>query len=161
MLVCHCNGVSDRKIRRAIRDGATTPGEIARSCGAGSTCGGCHEGVRKIGPPQRDGKMPFDAYTLYYVGQAVYQVGGPGWRETYPVLRDYLAGSQKRSPQKLEEHGVWFDAGDQGGGRLTRDASKLYATSVACFLLAIPNRYLPILQEGRIESLKGQFRGRP
>jgi bacterioferritin-associated ferredoxin len=48
MLVCHCNGVSDRKIRRAIRDGATTPGEIARSCGAGSTCGGCHEGVRKI-----------------------------------------------------------------------------------------------------------------
>jgi hypothetical protein len=29
-----------------------------------------------------------------------------------------------------------------------------YATSVACFVLAIPNRYLPILQEGRIESLR-------
>jgi hypothetical protein len=25
---------------------------------------------------------------------------------------------------------------------------------VACFILAIPNRYLPILQEGRIESLR-------
>ena len=33
----------------------------------------------------------------------------------------------------------------------------LYATSVACFFLGIPNRYLPILQEGKIESLKGQF----
>ena len=31
---------------------------------------------------------------------------------------------------------------------------ELYATSVACFILAIPNRYLPILQEGPIESLR-------
>jgi hypothetical protein len=31
---------------------------------------------------------------------------------------------------------------------------QLYATAVACFILAIPNRYLPILQEGRIESLR-------
>jgi hypothetical protein len=36
------------------------------------------------------------------------------------------------------------------GGR----EGNLYGTSVACFVLAIPNRYLPILQEGRIESLK-------
>jgi len=32
----------------------------------------------------------------------------------------------------------------------------LYATSVACFILAIPNRYLPILQEGKIESFKNK-----
>ena len=31
---------------------------------------------------------------------------------------------------------------------------ELYGTAVACFILAIPNRYLPILQEGKIESLK-------
>ena len=48
MLVCHCNGVSDRRIRRSIRDGATSPGEIANSCGAGACCGGCHDGIGKI-----------------------------------------------------------------------------------------------------------------
>jgi hypothetical protein len=34
---------------------------------------------------------------------------------------------------------------------------ELYGTSVACFILAIPNRFLPILQEGKIESLRQQF----
>ena len=29
-----------------------------------------------------------------------------------------------------------------------------YGTAVGCFVLAIPNRYLPILQEGRIDALK-------
>lgn len=48
MLICHCNGVSDRKIRRVVRDGATTPGDVARACGAGTCCGGCRDGVRKI-----------------------------------------------------------------------------------------------------------------
>ena len=48
MLVCHCNGVSERHIRRSIREGAASPGEIARSCGAGACCGGCHDGIRKI-----------------------------------------------------------------------------------------------------------------
>ena len=33
----------------------------------------------------------------------------------------------------------------------------LYQTAVACFVLAIPNRYLPILQEGKIDSLRKQF----
>lgn len=48
MLVCHCNGVSDRHIRRSIREGASTASEVARRCGAGTSCGGCHEGIRKI-----------------------------------------------------------------------------------------------------------------
>jgi hypothetical protein len=30
-------------------------------------------------------------------------------------------------------------------------------TSVCCFVLSIPNRYLPILQEGKIDSLRDQF----
>ena len=33
-------------------------------------------------------------------------------------------------------------------------AARLYGTAVACFILAIPNRYLPILQEGKIESFR-------
>ena len=35
--------------------------------------------------------------------------------------------------------------------------AQLYGTSIGCFTLAIPNRYLPILQEGRIESLLKPF----
>ena len=38
--------------------------------------------------------MPFDAYTFYYVGQALYQVNGDYWKESYPKLRDYLVTSQ-------------------------------------------------------------------
>ena len=43
-------------------------------------------------------------------------------------------------------------SGDVGG-----KAGMLYQTAVACFVLAIPNRYLPILQEGKIDSLRKQF----
>jgi bacterioferritin-associated ferredoxin len=48
MLVCHCNGVSDRTIRRVVRDGARSVGQVADACGAGSCCGGCHREIRKI-----------------------------------------------------------------------------------------------------------------
>ena len=48
MLVCHCNGVSDRHIRRSIREGASSTSDVARSCGAGAMCGGCHDGIKKI-----------------------------------------------------------------------------------------------------------------
>ena len=41
MLVCHCKGLTDREIHRAIRAGASTPREVSRECGAGSVCGGC------------------------------------------------------------------------------------------------------------------------
>ncbi|MGH0036719.1 MAG: (2Fe-2S)-binding protein [Myxococcota bacterium] len=48
MIVCHCNGVSDRTIRKAVRDGASSMGEISAACGAGSCCGGCASSVRQI-----------------------------------------------------------------------------------------------------------------
>lgn len=104
-------------------------------------------------PPNHDGTMPFDAYTLYYVGQALYQVNGPHWKESYPKLRDYLAASQIEQKEKAYR-GSWHDHGARGGGRVGGKQGDLYATSVACFILAIPNRYLPILQEGKIEGLR-------
>jgi hypothetical protein len=110
--------------------------------------------IREIPRPRsRDGSMPFDAYTLYYVGQALYQVGGQSWTENFPRLRDYLVDSQVSDPANPQSHGAWRDHGARGGGRVGGKDGELYATSVACFILAIPNRYLPILQEGRIESL--------
>ena len=102
----------------------------------------------------RDGSMPFDAYTLYYVGQALYQVGGDAWKDNYPRLREYLVGSQVTDPGNPQGHGAWRDHGSRGGGRVGGKDGELYATSVACFILAIPNRYLPILQEGRIEGFR-------
>ncbi len=106
---------------------------------------------------KRDGTLPFDAYTLYYVGQAAYQVGGEPWKANYPRMRDYLVSSQVHTPGRTASHGSWHDRGALRGGRVSGTPGDLYGTSVACFILAIPNRYLPILQEGQIESLKRRF----
>jgi hypothetical protein len=100
--------------------------------------------------------MPFDAYTLYYVGQALYQVNGEYWTGNYPRLRDYLVNSQITDPKSPQADGAWRDHGAKGGGRVGGKDGELYATSVSCFILAIPNRYLPILQEGKIESFKAK-----
>ena len=97
----------------------------------------------------RRGNGVFDPYTLYYVAQALYQAGGKPWQENYPKLRDALVQRQSRD-------GMWAQ-----NGRLSGRPGDLYMTSVACFVLAIPNRYLPILQEGKIDSLKEQFQKKP
>jgi len=93
-----------------------------------------------------------DAYTLYYVGQALYQVGDPYWSKYYPRLRDGLVAGQIRDPEHPARDGMW-----QAGGRVGGRPGELYMTAVGCFVLAIPNRYLPILQEGKIETLRGTF----
>ena len=103
----------------------------------------------------RGRNAPFDAYTLYYVGQALYQVGDPHWRESYPMLRDAVVASQVRSPGQPERHGMWH-SDNRVGGR----PGELFMTSVSCFILAIPNRYLPILQEGKIEAMRKQMQPR-
>jgi hypothetical protein len=123
------------------------------------------ETIKKLPDPKdykaRNGVMPFDGYTLYYVGQALYQVNGKYWAESYPKLRDSLVRSQMRNDKKLDENGCWIDQGIKGGGHVVGGKpGQLYGTSVACFILAIPNRYLPILQEGKIESLKKSFTGK-
>jgi len=99
------------------------------------------------------GRMPFDGYTLYYVGQALYQAGGERWQENYPKLRDSLVQSQIVSRDDPKSDGSW-----QAGGHVGGQPGLLYGTSVACFILAIPNRYLPILQEGKIDSLRDRFK---
>ncbi len=48
MLVCHCNGVSDRSVRRAVREGSLTVSEVGRACGAGTCCQGCSSTINRI-----------------------------------------------------------------------------------------------------------------
>lgn len=93
-------------------------------------------------------KVPFDAYTLYYLAQGIYQVGGRAWRECFPILRDELIHHQAPPGEGVANDGYW-EAGKHLGGK----PSRLFGTAVGCFVLSIPNRYLPILQEGKIESL--------
>ncbi|MCC6433963.1 MAG: (2Fe-2S)-binding protein [Acidimicrobiales bacterium] len=41
MLVCHCRGISEREVRRALAGGASCREDITERCGAGGDCGGC------------------------------------------------------------------------------------------------------------------------
>jgi len=108
------------------------------------------------GAARQRGDIMFDAYTLYYVGQALYQVGGQHWKECYPLLRDDIVANCVRQPNDARQHGRF-----RGNGRVDGKSADLYLTAVACFVLAMPNRYLPILQEGRIDSLRQRFQQQP
>jgi bacterioferritin-associated ferredoxin len=48
MIVCHCHGVTDRVIRRSIREGASTCAQVSRACAAGGGCGGCRPAILEI-----------------------------------------------------------------------------------------------------------------
>lgn len=111
------------------------------------------EEIEKLRPEQlqRGRRAPFDAYTLWYVAQALYQVGGQPWRNGYPKLRDCVVASQVVEPGSQHD-GMWHAQGHVSGR-----PGELYQTAVCCFVLAIPNRYLPILQEGRIDSLRAKY----
>ncbi|MBP90611.1 MAG: squalene--hopene cyclase [Planctomycetaceae bacterium] len=105
------------------------------------------QAIDELPEPRRDGTLPFDAYTFYYASQALYQVGGATWDERYPKLRDYLIASQNLAAANEAAHGSWRDNGANGGGKVGGRPGELFGTAVACFVLAMPHRYLPILQE--------------
>ncbi|MBS3939591.1 MAG: (2Fe-2S)-binding protein [Actinobacteria bacterium] len=48
MYVCHCEVVSDHRIRTAISAGARNLDEVAVLCRAGSACAGCHPTIEEL-----------------------------------------------------------------------------------------------------------------
>jgi assimilatory nitrate reductase catalytic subunit/bacterioferritin-associated ferredoxin len=48
VIVCHCQAVSERAIRAAVRSGARCLRSVARSCAAGRSCGGCTLAIDQI-----------------------------------------------------------------------------------------------------------------
>lgn len=48
MLVCLCKGVTDRKIRWLVQNGAASVKSVMKTCGAGSDCGTCLGQVREL-----------------------------------------------------------------------------------------------------------------
>lgn len=48
MIVCVCNNVSDRKIRKAVDAGMTTMVEIRRELNVGTCCGKCNSCAKQV-----------------------------------------------------------------------------------------------------------------
>ncbi len=47
-IVCHCERVSDRVVRKAIAAGADTVDDVTERCGAGGCCGGCRPAIAEM-----------------------------------------------------------------------------------------------------------------
>jgi bacterioferritin-associated ferredoxin len=63
MIVCMCEGVSDREVRATIQAGARSMGELGRGCRAGLDCGRCRDMLRGMlgerchhRPPEADAR---------------------------------------------------------------------------------------------------------
>lgn len=48
MIVCICEGLTDRDIRDEARKGAASLNALRQSCGAGGDCGQCRAELRRI-----------------------------------------------------------------------------------------------------------------
>jgi bacterioferritin-associated ferredoxin len=48
VIVCHCEGVTDRVIRKAVRNGARTRNDVVSACAANMSCGGCVPAIDEI-----------------------------------------------------------------------------------------------------------------
>jgi bacterioferritin-associated ferredoxin len=64
MIICQCNGVSDRAIRKAVRDGASSRNDVVRACTAGKACGGCVPAIDEIIDTERERTMRSDLTVL-------------------------------------------------------------------------------------------------
>jgi len=64
MIICQCNGVSDRAIRKAVRDGASSRNEVIRSCMAGAACGGCVPAIDEIIEAEQERNLRSDLIVL-------------------------------------------------------------------------------------------------
>ena len=48
MIVCSCNGVTDRTVQATVSAGAKSCEDVGRLCGAGTGCGGCWDTIREL-----------------------------------------------------------------------------------------------------------------
>jgi bacterioferritin-associated ferredoxin len=48
VVVCHCERINDRKIRKLIRNAEVTVDDVTAQCGAGGRCGGCRDSIEQL-----------------------------------------------------------------------------------------------------------------
>ncbi len=56
MVICLCKGVSDKKIKSLIDEGAASIKDVMQSCQAGSDCGSCICQLRQMLEESREAK---------------------------------------------------------------------------------------------------------
>jgi len=61
VIVCHCKAVTDRVIRKAVRNGARTRNDVVSACAVNMGCGGCAPAIDEIieTESERDAKRGF------------------------------------------------------------------------------------------------------
>jgi len=101
--------------------GMTTEEEI----GSGMNYLGRFKATSRVTPASN----PHFFYGHYYAVQAMWHSGGENWKTWFPAIRDQLVELQLAD-------GCWAD---QAQG-------KVYATSMACIVLQLPNQVLPIFE---------------
>jgi bacterioferritin-associated ferredoxin len=48
MIICHCEVVSDRRVRDAVDRGACNIDDVGEHCGAGTRCGSCRPTIEVL-----------------------------------------------------------------------------------------------------------------
>ena len=86
-----------------------------------------------------------DMYYNYYATQVMRHIDGPMWKKWNEEMRDYLVGTQAT---KGHEAGSWFFSGGHGTDR----GGRLYCTAMACMILEVYYRHLPIYQKQSTEE---------
>lgn len=127
--------------------GYTTPAKRDATTAVGLLCrmylGWNHEnpaledGVKYL---SASGPSKTNMYYNYYATQVMRQFGGEYWDKWNNEMRDYLVNSQaKDGPAK----GSWFFNGGHGADK----GGRLYNTSLACMILEVYYRHMPIYQK--------------
>ncbi len=60
MIVCLCEGVTDRTVRELARQGASSLYEVGLACSAGVCCGACRETLVQILHSEKRIEQPSD-----------------------------------------------------------------------------------------------------
>ncbi|MFN7732981.1 MAG: prenyltransferase/squalene oxidase repeat-containing protein [Pirellula sp.] len=88
----------------------------------------------------REGPSNTDLYYNYYATQAMFHMGGAHWKKWNYNMRDYLIGTQV---QNGHAKGSWYFDGDPSN----KAAGRFYTTCMACLILEVYYRYLPVYSE--------------
>ncbi len=72
----------------------------------------------------------FYFYGHYYACQAMYIAGGKWWQQYFPLVRDHLLRNQ-----------------DQDGSWEVQGVGRNFGTAVACVILQVPCRFLPVIDQ--------------
>ncbi len=83
------------------------------------------------------GPSGVDMYYNYYATQALFQIGGRSWKNWNYYMRDLLVKTQSPSGHL---RGSWMFEGDHSN----KVGGRFYSTCMACLILEVYYRYLPV-----------------